>query len=293
MSIPDRDQRRLKIRMRDTFEIWLEHLCARHFDYLISVNQPIVDDWIARYPCLCERTSVITNGFDPDDFEDVKDIQNTKFTMVYTGTFLSGRDPMPFLQALHSLLDDWPSLRQQIQVLFVGDDSARARIDVITQLNLGNTVRVLPYLPRREALAYQKGADVLLLFGTLPTGDPQRDRQNLTGKIFEYMASGRPILAMAPDSVATDLVRELQLGMTVPSTDVPKIRQALELLLKQAQEGRLGVNMEPARLSSFYREELTRQLAHILDVVSARKSSARIHPDCLRTSIWSRGEEGS
>jgi glycosyltransferase involved in cell wall biosynthesis len=285
MSIPDRDQRRLKIDVRDTFEMWLEKYCVRHIDHLITVNRPIVDDWIARYPYLYDRISIITNGFDPDDFKNIKGIQIPKFTLVYTGTFLSGRDPTPFLQALYSLLKDKPELRDEIKVFFVGDNSIRVKKDVISRLGLVDIVTILPYLPRQKALAYQKGADILLLFGTLPTGDPRRDRQNLTGKIFEYMASGRPILAMAPDSVLTDLIHELQLGVAVSPTDPAEIRQAIESFLTQAPTNGFDVTLEPAKLFSFHREELTRQLANILNGMSDVEGNGQLHQGNLKINI--------
>ena len=71
----------------------------------------------------------------------------------------------------------------------------------------------MPYLPRPEALALQRDSEALLLL--IPEADG-RGRGVLSGKVFEYLAAERPILAcVPPDGEAAALLRETDAGVVV------------------------------------------------------------------------------
>src|SRR6202008_1089139 len=144
------------------------------------------------------------------------------------GNFHGKRDPKPFLRALaESGLED-------VVVRFAGDVRDADR-EYAEALGLGARVELLGYVSRRRSLELQRDTEVLLL---LIPDSGGRGKGVLTGKIFEYLAAERPILAVVPsEGAAAQLVRDTGAGIVVPSDDVDAIRVALLDLHARWQAG--------------------------------------------------------
>ena len=168
-----------------------------------------------------------------------------RFRITHAGSFFGRRDPRPFLQALaDSGLDD-------VSVRFVGDFRPADR-EFMESLRLAGRIELIPYVPRRRSLELQRDSDVLLLL--IPEADG-RGRGVLSGKVFEYLAAERPILAVVPpDGAAAQLVRDAGAGVVAAPDDVAAIRDALVGLHARWSEGAL----EGTPLSDEWRERLSR-----------------------------------
>ena len=114
---------------------------------------------------------------------------------------------------------------------------------------------------RSAALAYQQRAHVLLLVDH-PRPWPAT---NVPGKLYEYMAAERPVLALAGTGMVERLMRELNLGIFAPADDSAAIGAALVALYDRFQRGTLAAQVEPRVLRRYHRRELTRALAQIFD----------------------------
>ena len=185
-----------------------------------------------------------SNGSDFDDFEGLDYVPGERLRITHTGSFFGRRDPRPFLQALHdSGLD--------AVARFLGDFRSADR-EWAAELGLGDRLELIPYAPRSTSLALQRDSEALLLL--IPDAGG-RGKGVLSGKVFEYIAAGRPILAaVPPDGAAADLIRETGAGIVVPPDDVDAIREALlELHRRFAGEG-----LPDVRLSEKWRHELAR-----------------------------------
>jgi glycosyltransferase involved in cell wall biosynthesis len=131
-------------------------------------------------------------------------------------------------------------------------------------LGLADRVELLPHVPRRESLRLQRESDVLLLLIPEAGG---RGRGILSGKVFEYLAAERPVLAVVPeDGAAAELIRDTGAGVVVGPDDVPAIRDALVALHARWRAGEL----ESAPLSPAWRDKLSRasrveELAELLE----------------------------
>jgi len=197
-------------------------------------------------------TTVISNGCDFDEFAGLAHERSERLRILHAGFFFGVRSPRPFLEALSRLLADRPELRDVIEARFVGGFRAADRVWAET-LGLGEAVRIDGFLPHDQALAAMKQADALLLL--IPRGQGL-GLSVLSGKIFEYLAAERPVLALVPpEGVAADLLRSTGFARIADPDDVPAIRAQLEDLVEAWRAGGLGDRVLPAYL----RERLDRR----------------------------------
>jgi glycosyltransferase involved in cell wall biosynthesis len=188
---------------------------------------------------------VIANGCDFDDFAGLEYLPGERFRITHTGSFFGSRDPKPFLQAFHDADLD-------AVVRFVGDFRSADR-EWADALGLGDRLDLVDYLPRSDSLRLQRDSEALLLLVPEAGG---RGRGVLSGKVFEYIAAGRPILAVVPpDGAAADLIRETGSGVVAAPDDVAGIRSALEELHARFANGGLPA----VELSDDDRDRLSRR----------------------------------
>jgi glycosyltransferase involved in cell wall biosynthesis len=172
---------------------------------------------------------VIANGCDFDDFAGLEYVPGERFRITHTGSFFGSRDPKPFLQAFRDADLD-------AVVRFVGDFRSADR-EWADALGLGDRLDLVDYLPRSDSLRLQRDSEALLLLVPEAGG---RGRGVLSGKVFEYIAAARPILAVVPpDGAAADLIRETGSGVVAAPDDVAGIRNALEELHARFSNGGL------------------------------------------------------
>ena len=218
-------------------------LVARRADAISCVSDAIADEMRGLGARGVVRT--IANGCDFDDFAGLEYHPAPRFRITHAGGFFGRRDPKPFLQALHdSGLD--------VVARFVGDFRASDR-EWADALGLGDRLELVEYLPRAEALRLQRDSEALLLL--VPDADG-RGRGVLSGKVVEYLAAGRPVLAVVPpDGAAARLIRETGAGIVVAPDDVAGIRAALEEL----HTGFVDGGLPAVELSDEQRERLSRR----------------------------------
>ncbi|HJW76370.1 MAG TPA: glycosyltransferase, partial [Thermoleophilia bacterium] len=173
----------------------LERLALRHADEATACNEPIADDLRRRYPALAPRVHVLSNGYDPNDDIAPVELPPTSFWLVHTGRLFSRA------QIVRRLLDAMAALPGDVGLLFVGVTTPFLR-SYAAELGILDRVRVEPFVPHAVARGYQRAADALLVI----TGEAP---ESLSSKIFEYLAAGRPIVAITPpDSAAARLLAD-------------------------------------------------------------------------------------
>jgi glycosyltransferase involved in cell wall biosynthesis len=151
-------------------------------------------------------------------------------------------------------------------VRFLGDFRAADR-EWAEGLGLGDRLELLPYASRRRSLELQRDSEALLLL--IPDAGG-RGRGVLSGKVFEYLAAERPILAVVPpDGAAATLLREADAGLVVAPDDVPGMVAALRELHARWRAGAL----DDAPLSEEWRRRVSRrsrseEIARVLEQVT-------------------------
>jgi len=204
-------------------------LVANNADGIVAVSEAIAEEIQGFDPSGPVR--VIPNGCDFDDFAGLEYTPGDRFRITHTGSFFGKRNPRAFLSALASSgLDD-------VIARFVGDFRSVDR-EWVDELELGDRLELLDYLPHRRALELQRDSEANLLLLPDAAG---RGKVVPSGKIFEYLAAERPILAAVPtDGAAAKLVRETGAGIVVGPEDEKGIREALVGLHSRWTAGRLG-----------------------------------------------------
>jgi glycosyltransferase involved in cell wall biosynthesis len=218
-------------------------LVASQADAIVAVSDAIAEEARTLEP----RGKVVTiaNGCDFDDFTGLVHHPGDRLRITHAGQFHGKRDPKPFLRALAA------SGLEDVVARFAGDFRAADR-EFAESLGLGDRFELLGEVSRRRSLELQRDSEALLLLIPESGG---RGRGVLTGKIFEYLAAERPILAVVPpDGAAADLVRETGAGVVVPPDDEDAIREALLDLHRRWKAG--GLDGTP--LSDEWRRRLSR-----------------------------------
>ncbi len=208
-------------------DAWLERQVVSRADAVSVVAKALADDFRARFGV---DVTYLPGGWD-SAFEanpggaGGPQLDAGRLTLAYTGKLWGppGRDPSALFEALRRVVTDEPALRERVELVIAGPlDRDQARR--LEAFGLDTVVRHVGHLPRDQALALQREADVLVL---VTSGN----RSNVPGKVWEYLASGRPILALADGNEAARLIRETRTGLTVPPGDVDAAEAALRRLI--------------------------------------------------------------
>ena len=238
----------------------LARLVGRRADAVVTASRGIAEEVRRLVPSA--HVHVVESGCDFDEFHGLAYAPGERFRVTHTGTFFGRRDPRPFLEALAALDGD-------VVARFVGSMPPYHR-EWIEANGLADRVELVPFVPRREALALQRDSEALLLL--VPEADG-RGRAVLTAKVFEYLAAERPILAVVPlDGPAAELVRETGAGVVVAPDDVEGIRAALVELRDRWRAGTLdGSPLVPERRAQLSRRAKVEELARILREAGASR----------------------
>jgi glycosyltransferase involved in cell wall biosynthesis len=256
---PHRRVESAAVRAKEKVSDQVARLVSRQADAIVAASEAIADE--ARELEPQGVVLAILNGADFDDFGGLEYHRGDRFRITHTGSFFGKRDPRPFLTAFAEAgLED-------AVARFVGDFRASDRAWA-EELGLGDRLELHEYVPRRESLRLQRDSDALLLLIPEASG---RGRGVLSGKVFEYLAAERPILAaVPPDGAAAELIEETGAGVIAPPDDVAALRVALEQMHAAWQAGKL----DGTPLSEDDRERLGRaarveELADLLQGLAA------------------------
>jgi glycosyltransferase involved in cell wall biosynthesis len=202
----------------------LERHALRAADAVVAVTQPIVEDLRSR---LGIDAVLITNGFDPEEQTSAPQqadplLAPDRHSFVHTGRMALARStPQPLLDALRELSRSHPEVANRLEVVFAGPLS-REESEMLAAPDLAGLVRVVGSLDRRRALELQRAADTLLVI----TEGASR-RSVATGKLFEYLAAGRPILVLGEETEAARIVKETKAGSVTSAVDPGVIAEAI------------------------------------------------------------------
>jgi len=236
-------------------------------DRVIGVNAPIVEYFKNRYPgtreTLERKFRVIPNGYDPEDFIGYSRIRSRHFIMTYTGSLNRYRSPEPFFAALHDLFSKHPETKKHVRVKFIGDCEQDFH-SLLEALNLAENVSFKGFRSHKQTIKESYRSDVLLLFGYSGAFEDLNAQVHVTGKIFEYLATGIPVLAMIREGILSDLMRECGGGSIVEQDNISKLSASIYDLYQKWINDDLFAASRWENIRSYARDGLANQLSSIM-----------------------------
>lgn len=193
-----------------------------------SIAQPITHYYNQTYQP--PHTEVISNGFDPEDLEDLHDevaFDKSVCNIVFTGRFaLSDKYNRVdyFFDAVRQLMAKKPGVGEKLRIHLVGE-YRQEELEGLKDLTDRGMIQVHGFVPRLKSLVYQKSADILLII------TPPDRRSATSAKIFEYLFAGKPVLALTHKTVLEDIIRETRSGLIVHPHEAGEIAAMLERLV--------------------------------------------------------------
>ena len=215
--------------------------------------------------------AVITNGYDDFSVEthgraslhdDEREHETLPFTMSHIGIVGANRNPETLWSAIADIVETQNFVSLPIRIRLIGqvDNSV---VESIKRNRIEKNVEIIPYIPHNQVIAEQQKSDVLLLF----VNNTPNAKGILTGKIFEYMASGRPILCIGPeDGDSARILNETQTGITVDFDDKEKMKSVILDFMNKHKENQL-VTKHSELVEKYSRRNLTKEFVKILNEI--------------------------
>lgn len=244
---------------RRWLDAWLERKVVKNASYIINVTPPITEMYKQRYPEFAAKMITITNGFDEQDFVKITPVLQEKFTLIYTGIINAVHyDVETFVKGIADFLGKQPAARARFQCLFIGYIPP-AVVEIFRRHGLEDVLVILPYMDHPECLNYLAGAQLqFLTFG--------KDLDNAySGKLFDYIGSGKPVLGLLPEGIAAELIRKKQIGTVISLGNWQELGRELGRYYEDWLRGQTQNLQSASRCAEFSRRNLTAQLVDLLE----------------------------
>lgn len=238
----------------------LERAIAREASAIAIATRPWAQELVERNPGCRERVFLFPNSFEPGAFEGPPPAGHDGFLVAYVGTFQLSIRPDDLLDAAVSLKRD-PGIAGDLRVRLVSPLDPQTD-EAVAARGLEDFVERTGLVEHAEAVAEMRGADVLVLI----LGPEPASKGILTGKLPEYLAAGRPVLAIAPEGVATATIRRAGAGDHAEPGDVAGVESVLRRFHADWRAGRVP-GPDPAVVSEFDRSRTVARLGDALDAL--------------------------
>jgi glycosyltransferase involved in cell wall biosynthesis len=229
------------------------------FEVLNSADQIIVTSETTKKEFQLKTNKpieVITNGYDNHCVQRPE--KDSKFTMAHIGSLLSERNPKNLWEALQELIEEYPDFKEAFQLKLIGLISDEV-LQSINEYGLKDFVNVVGYVSHNEAIRAQMQSHVLVLIEI----DSEDTKAIIPGKLFEYMASETPILAIGPkDSDVERIIKETNTGHYFSYVDKSEIKVQILSYFEAFKNNTLSTF--PIGLKQYSRIELTSKLAKLI-----------------------------
>ena len=202
----------------------------------------------------------ITNGFDNEIASSTPVAASEKFTLSHIGALGASRNAIHFWEAIGNLVKNDSQFRNDLSIKLIGQVDVSAIETIRANGIMGNT-ELITYIPHEEINKMQMESQVLLLF----INNTPNAKGILTGKLFEYLSSGRPILCIGPeDGDAAHLISEAKAGVTVDFEDKGKIKAIIKELYDAYKSGTLKGCQNEA-IEKYSRKALAGEFAEMMN----------------------------
>lgn len=249
-------------RVRKFFDARLEKKVLNNADAIITVSEPLKGKLAINFPK--KDIYVVTNGFDPDKTSLEVEPEN-KFGITFTGTIYPERnDTETLFKALNELVKEGKIDTDDFEINFYGKHMKDMIGDCVQEYNLGSVVNINSLIPRKKAIQKQCSSQLLLLFDWTEC----EEKGIYTGKIFEYLAAQRPILAVGPcKDVVSQLLMETRAGVHLSTKDEIK-DQIGNYYQEYKANGKIEYRGLAGEIEKYSQKGMAEKFANVLETIS-------------------------
>ena len=223
-----------------------------------DVTLTVSESWVESFKVLgSNNVKLITNGFDEDDF-DVKELESDKFIIGHFGLLNHLRNPKNLWKILNDLCDENPDFNEKLEIRLSGNIDTEVLQNITQYFYLKNKVKILGYLSHKDVLKQYNSSSVLLLL----LFNSESGKGNYPGKIFEYFASKRAILAFGPEDSDTEkLIQKIKTGVFFTYDEMELKKEILNLFHNDLNA------ISSTEIEGFSRKKLTKDLSELLNKI--------------------------
>ena len=230
----------------------LERAVLKNTDMVLTIGNQLKKELLALGS---KEVEVVENGYDPEDFPINSSLElDTDFTIAHIGTFSPSRNHEILWKVLKKICNENEAFNNKLKIKLIGNIDFSV-LKSISNFGLENHLKKLGYISHNDVINEQKKSRVLLLM----VNNTPNSRGIITGKVFEYMASNRPILVIGPeDGDLANIIRQTNTGFVTGFDNEIKLEESILKLFKNKE------NFD-SNLKMYSRENLTKKLSSILD----------------------------
>jgi len=228
-----------------------EKSVLKNADRILTVGNSLKESFLLKVKGIENKADVISNGFDESDFKDISPVNPHRFTITYVGTL---SDIYP-LEGIVDALKKFKTEGNDFLLRFVGTVPGKAKNIILSGIE-DSSLEFIPYVSHNEAVGYMMNSSVLLLI--IPSHSS--NRSIITGKLFEYLASGKPILCLGPeDGDAARIIKKCRSGINCGYADTDKMSEFLQNIKSYSD------NSDKSAVKEFSRHSLTAKIVDSLN----------------------------
>lgn len=260
---------------------WFEDQTVRRAAAVVFTTRGILDQVAAHHdPALASKYHVVPNGCEVAEFEELvggrppQDPSHDHFVLLHAGSLYGGRDPRPLLRAIAAAARSGAIDLARFRLRLIGTlalDGVNLT-KTCDELGLHDVVQLVPRIPRRDSLAEMTAASALLL---VQPGHPL----SIPAKAYEYLATGRPVLAIADEGETANLIRSSGAGLVVSGDDEAGMAAALGQLV------RATANVRRADPVWFDGEQRAAEVAELFEALLTDRAPVRRSSDAGAVEI--------
>jgi hypothetical protein len=212
--------------------------------------------WTKEFEVLANRTvKLITNGFAPKDFLHFNKKRDENFTILHTGSLNADRNPIVFWEFLSQEISHNEFLKNNLKIQLVGAVDISV-IQSIKEFGLSSYLDQRPFIPHQDVIELMSSCSLLLM----PLNNVKNQQGIIPGKLFEYLASNQPILAIGPKTGdSAQILQEQAKTLVIGFEENPSWLQIEQLCNGKADRS--------GTLNTFSRQELAKEMSVYLDAL--------------------------
>lgn len=249
---------------------WIEQRIVKKADAIV-VTTDLTKELLASKYGQAEKIHVLPNTYDPAEFANLITANliqpTTTMAITHAGNFYGLRSPESLFMALQLVKREWPEIATNIKVRLIG--SLGKFGSLVQQYQLADLIEVVGILPRQQTLQELAQSQVLL---SIDAAQPAPSIF-LPGKLVDYLALGKPILALTPTGTVTNIMFATQAGLVADPTDPMAIASAIKQLYQKFQTGNLSVQPNLKTIEQYSAPCCAEKLAGLLNQLVESKNS--------------------